>query len=418
MRIAAFGFRSLPLRAGCAGADKFALELLPRLAARGHRVVAYNRLYPAQEPLANEYEGVTLRNFRTTSLKGFDTLWHSAKACFDIIWNDTADVVHIQNGGNSIFAPILRLFGKKVFLSQDGVDWKRDKWPWYGKIYLRLATYLTAFAPNRVIFDNVFCKREFERRFGRGYDFIPFGSEVNGDAADESVLEELGLEKEGYFLFVGRFIPDKGLQYLIPAFEKLETAKKLVLVGGSPNPSDFEKQITSTSDPRIVFPGFIYGRKVHGLMKNAYAYVQPSDIEGLSPVVLENMGLGTPIICSDIVENRYVVGDTALLFVKGNTGDLLAKLSEALREPDRLLENAERAKLRAREFFSWDRVCEAHELVFSGVDSPYDAFDTTPSQSDCGPGKPVERKSVEPGSSRACHRQAHSEMEAQASEQS
>ena len=34
LRIAAFGFRSLPPSEGSAGADKFALELLPRLAER------------------------------------------------------------------------------------------------------------------------------------------------------------------------------------------------------------------------------------------------------------------------------------------------------------------------------------------------------------------------------------------------
>jgi len=371
MRIAAFGFRSIPLRPGCAGADKFALELLPRLAARGHEVVAYNRLYPGQEPLGDVYAGVRLKSFGTTKLKGFDTLLHSAKVCWDILRNDTGDIIHIQNGGNSIFALVLRLFGKKVFLSQDGVDWKRDKWPWYGRVYLWLSSYLTAFAPSRVIFDNVFCRRQFEQRFRRRYDFIPFGSEIDEGALDQSVLGDLGLEPGGYFLFVGRFIPDKGLQYLIPAFERLETDKKLLLVGGSPNPSDFERQIMSTADPRILFPGFVYGTKVHALMKNAYAYVQPSDIEGLSPVVLENMGLGTPIICSDIEENCYVVADTAILFRQGDIDDLQRQLRWALESPGRLRENAARARRRAEECFSWDKVAEAHEIVFGGGESPY-----------------------------------------------
>jgi glycosyltransferase involved in cell wall biosynthesis len=373
LRIAAFGFRSMPLREGCAGADKFALELFPRLAARGHEVVAYNRLYPGQQPLADEHRGVRLKNLPTTARKGFDTLLHSAKATWDIIRNDTGDIVHIQNGGNSVFALALRMAGKKVFVSQDGADWNRDKWPWYGKLFLKLSSYVTSVAPNTVIFDNVFCRQDFERRFGKRYDFIPFGSEVDAQAADASILDELGLEPGGYFLFVGRFIPDKGLQYLVPAFERLAGGKKLVLVGGSPNPSDFERSIRATKDPRIVFPGFVYGPKVHGLMKHAYAYIQPSDIEGLSPVVLENMGLGTPIVCSDIVENRYVVGDTALLFRKGDSDDLLEQLRRALADPEALRENGRMGQRRASELFSWDRVTEAHEIVFRGAPSPYNA---------------------------------------------
>ncbi|MFZ4759464.1 MAG: glycosyltransferase, partial [Burkholderiaceae bacterium] len=281
--------------------------------------------------------------------------------------NDTGDVVHMQNGGNSPFALILRLFGKKVFLSQDGVDWKRAKWPWYGRLYLRLTQYVSAFGPTAVIFDNVFCKAEFEERFRRTYDFIPFGSEVSEDGLDTSILDELGLEPGSYFLFVGRFIPDKGLQYLVPAFEKLRTDKKLVLVGGSPNPSDFERRIRSTTDPRIVFPGFVYGSKTHALMKNAYAYIQPSDIEGLSPVILENMGLGVPVVCSDIQENTFVVGDTAVTFGKSDPDDLLRQLEWALANPDALAEKGRLGKQRASALFSWEVVADAHERIFSDI---------------------------------------------------
>jgi glycosyltransferase involved in cell wall biosynthesis len=365
MRIAAFGFRSIPLRAGCAGADKFASELLPRLVAMGHDVVAYNRLYPGDAPLAEDFRGVRLKNFRTIRRKGFDTLFHSLKATWDIIVHDTADVVHVQNGGNSVFALPLRLAGKQVFVSQDGADWKRGKWPWYGRLYLWLSSYLTSFAPTQVIFDNIFVRQDFERRFpGRKFEFIPFGSEVDPDAVDTSVLDELGLEPGGYYLFVGRFIPDKGLQYLVPAFERLATDKKLVLVGGSPNPSPFESRIMATKDPRIVFPGFVYGPRTHALMKHAYAYIQPSDVEGLSPVILENMGLRTPIICSDIQENRYVVGESGWLFRKGDSDDLLRVLQWSLDHPQELAAMGEEGYVRASSLFSWDAVTREHVRVF------------------------------------------------------
>lgn len=369
MRIAAFGFRSIPLRDGCAGADKFAAELFPRLVAAGHSLVAYNRLYPGEAALAESFHGVELRHLRTVRRKGFDTLLHSLKATWDIIRNDTADVVHVQNGGNSIFALPLRLAGKKVFISQDGVDWKRDKWPWYGRMYLRLSSLLTAWLPTQVIFDNVFVRDQFRKRFRKPFEFIPFGSEVDANATDDSILDELGLRKGGYFLFVGRFIPDKGLQYLVPAFEKLDTDKKLVLVGGSPNPAAFEQGVRSSQDARILFPGFIYGARTHALMKHAYAYVQPSDVEGLSPVILENMGLGTPIICSDIAENLYVVGDEARTFQRGDIDDCRAALRWALDHPSELATLGKHGYQRASSLFSWSRVAAAHERVFDGLSS-------------------------------------------------
>lgn len=363
-KIAAFGFRSIPPQAGSAGADKFAEELFTRLVLRGFEVTAYNRVYEGGNLPQGNYKGIKLVNLKTIKAKGFDTLLHSLKATLHIIINNTGDIVHIQNGGNSIWSIPLRLFGKKVFISQDGVDWKRDKWPWYGKVYLYLSSFLTAKAPNAVIFDNIFAKEMFEQRFQKKYNFIPFGSEVTADDLDTAILDRHGLMPGEYFLFVGRFIPDKGLQYLVPAFEQTESNKKLVLVGGSPNPSNFEEQIKATKDPRIVFPGFVYGHDVHALMKNAYAYIQPSDIEGLSPVILENMGLQTPVICSDIKENLYVVDDTALTFKRGDIENFSKVLRYALDNPSVLKDNAIKAKMRANNKFSWEVVTDQHIELF------------------------------------------------------
>jgi glycosyltransferase involved in cell wall biosynthesis len=375
-RIAAFGFRSVPSKPGCAGADKFAEELYPRFVQRGYEVTGYNRVHESNGSSTHSYKGVTLIDLRTPRRSGVEALWHSLRATLHIIWHNTADVVHVQNGGNSIFAIPLRLCGKKVFIGEDGAEWARGKWPWYARLYLRGTRWITAHVPNGVIFDNVFVREIFENKYSRFYHFVPFGSDPAEDQSDSDILDKLDLERGGYFLFVGRFIPDKGLQYLIPAFEALDTTRKLVLVGGSADSSEFEQSLKSTHDPRVRFPGYLYGPDVHTLMRNAFAYVQPSDLEGLSPVVLENMGLGTPVICSDIRENLYVVADTALTFRKGDIADLTAKLSYALENAPALARNAVAARERAKAQFSWDAVTSQHEVIFFGSEAgtPSDPF--------------------------------------------
>lgn len=364
LKIAAFGFRSIPLREGCAGADKFAIELFPRLAREGNMVTCYNRLYPGQAPLSNDYHGVKLIHFRTIKARGFDTLWHSFRCTLHIIFKNTGKIIHIQNGGNSVWALFLRLAGKKVYISQDGIDWKREKWPWYGKLYLNISKFLTAYLPNKVIFDNIFAREYFEKYFNRRYDFIPFGSDVPNIVENDEIFSSLGIEKNQYFLFIGRFIPDKGLHYLIKAFENVTTSKKLVLVGGSPNPSDYEKQLHSTNDPRIVFVGYVYGNDSNLLIRNSYCYIQPSDVEGLSPVILSAMSIGAPIICSDIKENIYAVSDHAILFKKGNSDSLKNALENSLANPGLIRENAIKAQERALKLFNWDNVVAEHIRLF------------------------------------------------------
>jgi len=362
LRIAAYGgFRWIPPKAGAAGSDKFAFELYPRIVQRGHSLVAYCRIYPGDtDPRPDSYEGIRLLYKKTVSKAGFDTLWHSAKVTFHIIFHNTADVVHLHSGANSIWCLFLRLAGKRVVVSQFAMDWKRDKWPWYGKVFYLVSNYITAFLPNKVAFDNVFTKEYFEKKFRKKYDFIPYGSEVKNPPDNVSILDRLQLRPGNYFLFVGRFIPDKGVHLLVEAFEKLPGDKKLVLVGGSPNPGEYEMKIKNTSDARIIFPGYVYGDDTNILMKHAYAYVQPSLIEGLSPVILTVMALGTPLLCSDIPENVFITKENATHFRSGDAGSLREQLAFMLEHEALILQRAQAGKQDVRERFNWDHITDQY----------------------------------------------------------
>ena len=362
LRIAAFGgFRSIPPKAGAAGSDKFALELYPRIVGKGHSLLAYSRIYPNdKDALHYEYEGVQIKYFKTVKKAGFDTLIHSAKATFDVIFRNTADVVHLHSGANSIWAMVLRLAGKRVVVSQFAMDWKRDKWPWYGKLFYLISNYLTAYCPNAVAFDNVFTKEYFEKRFNHKYEFIPYGSEVKTPPDNTDILDKLSVTKGEYFLFVGRFIPDKGLHLLVEAFASLQTNKKLILIGGSPNPGEYETRIKHTKDARIIFPGYVYGDDTNILMKNAYAYIQPSLIEGLSPVILTVMGLGTPLICSDIVENKFICRDNATTFISGDSKSLAEKIEYALNNAAVIADKSAAGQTDIKNRFNWDKITDQY----------------------------------------------------------
>ena len=368
LRIAAFGgFRTIPPKEGGAGSDKFAFELYPRLVRLGCDLIAYCRIYPGERrvQMADEFQGVRLKYFSTVSKAGFDTLFHSLKSTFDIIFHNTADVVHLHSGANSIWAILLRCAGKRVYITQFAMDWKRDKWPWYGKLFYRFSNYLTAYFPTAVVFDNIFTQEYFEKKFKREYYFIPYGSEVKEPPAVSPILDKLGISADNYILFVGRFIPDKGVHLLIRAFETVKTDMKLVLVGGSPNPGTYEHEIHQTTDNRIIFAGYVYGDDTNFLMKNAYVYVQPSLIEGLSPVILTVMGLGTPLICSDIAENKFITKENAAHFASGDSNSLAEQLIYCLENSGLIREKAEFGRKDILTRFNWDSVAEKYLELFN-----------------------------------------------------
>jgi glycosyltransferase involved in cell wall biosynthesis len=370
LRIAAFGgFRTIPPKPGGAGSDKFAFELYPRIVAHGHELIAYTRIYPGDEieEQPADYRGIRLKAFKTVQKAGFDSLVHSFKATLDVIFHNTADVVHLHSGANSIWAFFLRLAGKRVIVTQFAMDWKRDKWPWYGKLFYIFSNYLTAFIPNVVVFDNIFTKEYFEKKYRKKFQFIAYGCEVPHPSDNEEILRKLGLERQEYFLFVGRFIPDKGIHLLVKAFEQLKTDKKLILIGGSPNPDKYESEIRDTKDSRIIFPGYIYGEETNILIKNAYAYVQPSLIEGLSPVILTVMGLGTPLICSDIKENLFITRENASVFESGNADSLKIVMENSMKEHENIIKMSENGKKDVISRFNWDQIAVDYIETFRKI---------------------------------------------------
>ncbi len=366
LNIAAFGgFRTIPPRPGGAGSDKFAFELYPRIVSKGHNLTAYTRIYPGDvvtQP--TEYKGIKLIPLKTVNKAGFDTLLHSFKCTLHLIFNRHVKYVHLHSGANSLWAIPLRLSGKQVVVTQFAMDWKRDKWPWYGKLFYLFSNFLTAKIPNNVVFDNIFTKEYFEKKYKKEFAFIPYGSEVPEPSRNTEILTKIGIEKGEYFLFVGRFIPDKGIHLLVKAFENVQTSKKLVLIGGSPNPDSYEKRVKETSDPRIIFPGYVYGEDANILMKHAYAYIQPSLIEGLSPVILTVMALGTPLICSNIKENMFITKENAMTFLSGDVYSLSEVIKTAVDSQETILDMAEKGRKDVTMRFNWDKIADEYIKIF------------------------------------------------------
>jgi len=119
------------------------------------------------------------------------------------------------------------------------------------------------------------------------------------------------------------------------------------------------------ANEQIIFPGYVYGDDVNTLMKNAYCYIQPSDVEGLSPVVLTVMGLNVPLIVSDIEENQYAVLDTARMFKQGDIASLTEEINYCEANHPEMLALAEKAQVRALSVFNWEMVTDEHVKVFT-----------------------------------------------------
>ena len=183
------------------------------------------------------------------------------------------------------------------------------------------------------------------------------------------ITEKYGLTKDGYFLSLGRIVPEKGIHYLIEAFSQIQTDKKLVIAGGNSHAVEYMEQIhrMAAQDDRIIMTDFVQGQILEELYSNAYAFVLPSDVEGMALTLLEAMSYGTCCLVSDICENTEVVEDRALVFRKGDVKDLRKKLEYMITHP----EIVEEYGLGSTDFicgkYNWDEVVDETIRLYGGV---------------------------------------------------
>ena len=353
-----FGIKGVPVPAG---AEIVAEQVGSRLVQRGHQVTLYVRAHYTPRIL-KEYKGMRLVHLASIPTKNFDAITHSFLACLAAIFSD-AEIIHIHATGNSVFAWLPRLFGKKTIVQSHGLDWQRAKWGRFAKIYLRLSDYSTVHFPNAVTAVSKKMTAYYQGLTRRPISYIPNGVE-HRESQPPNLIHSLGLRGNDYILFAARFVPEKGAHYLIQAFNRINTDKKLVLAGDGSYGDQYAEQLKKQASEKILFPGFVQGQLFEELLSNAYLFVLPSDIEGLSTGLLEAMSFGNCVLVSDIEENIEAVGDAGCIFEAGNAHDLMLKLSDLLTNVYRVKQYRTLAKERAGVYDDWDKVTDEIEALY------------------------------------------------------
>ncbi|HEX2695812.1 MAG TPA: DUF1972 domain-containing protein [Acidobacteriota bacterium] len=365
MNVAIIGTRGVPARYG--GFETCAEELGRRLVARGHAVTVYNRkaFYPERP---RSHAGMTLRYAPALKARAVETLSHTLFSIAAALPR-RHDAWLVFNSANAPLLRLLRPGRPRVVLNVDGLEWQRGKWGKAGKAYYRFAEKVAAKLPIAIVTDSRAIGAYFRERYGRETAYIPYGAAA-AVSHEPSLLSRFGLEPGGYFLQVTRFEPENNPLLSLRAFEGLDTAKRLVLIGGTKYPTEYRDEIAATKDPRVVLPGFVYDADLRReLLANAFAYVHGNEVGGTNPALLEAMAAGRFVIARDVPYNVEVLADAGSYFRK-DAGALREKMAWALANAEKLPEYGERARAIVREHYDWDKIVAEYEALLSGKRGP------------------------------------------------
>lgn len=363
MKIAMLGHKRIPSREG--GIEVVVEELSTRMVEKGHSVTCYNRkghnVAGAQYDIeaSDDYKGVKCVDVLTINRKGLAAMTSSVFASIKAAFG-TYDVVHFHAEGPAFMCWLPKLFGKRIVVTVHGLDHQRAKWGKLASTYIMWGEKNAVRFADEIIVLSQGVKEYFMTTYGRETIFIPNGVNEPKIRPAELISKSYGLARNSYILYLGRLVPEKGEEYLIKAFKKVKTDKKLVVAGGSSDTDEFMTYLKNLAkgDDRIIFTGFVQGRLKHELYSNAYVYTLPSDLEGMPLSLLEGMSYGNCCLTSDIPECAEVVEDKAVTFRKSDVEDLRVKL-QMLCDDEQMVE---KYKATATDFilkkYGWDDVVD------------------------------------------------------------
>ena len=371
LSIAMLGHKRIPSREG--GIEIVVEELATRMVKLGHNVTCYNRKghhVSGKEfdcDQLTDYKGVRLKSVFTLNKKGLAAMTASVAGAFCAAFGKY-DVVHFHAEGPCAMLWFPKLFGKKCIATIHGLDHQRAKWGKFASTYIMLGEKCAVKYADEIIVLSEGVQNYFMKTYGRKTRFIPNGVVRPQIREADIIKQKYGLEKDSYILFLGRLVPEKGLRYLIEAFKKVKTDKKLVIAGGSSDTEEFTNELKkmAENDRRILFTGFIRGQELDEIYSNAYIYTLPSDLEGMPLSLLEAMSYGNCCLVSDIEECVSVVEDKALVFKKSVVTELHKKLQSACDDETMVAAYKNKAADFICSKYCWDGVIEKTLKLYRG----------------------------------------------------
>lgn len=321
------GCRGIPANYG--GFETFAERLSLYLVSQGWDVTVYCQDDDGHELVETSWNSIRLIYIPTALQNALGTI------IFD--WKSTLHASQ-QNGiiltlgyNTAIFCFVYRLKGLTNLINMDGLEWHRQKWNAFEKLWLYVNERLACWLGNHLIADHPEIKAHLAKHVAHEkITVIPYGSEpIVG--VDSTLLQLYNLVPNQYLLVIARPEPENSILEIVSAFSSKTRNLKLVVLGRYYTDVAYHKKVMEAAGSEVIFSGGIYdGAVVSTLRFYGRLYVHGHTVGGTNPSLVEALGAGMPVLAQDNSFNHWVAGSGAHYFKDE---------SECVQELDRLLED-------------------------------------------------------------------------------
>ncbi|MCP3945128.1 MAG: glycosyltransferase family 4 protein [Desulfobacteraceae bacterium] len=361
MRIFVTGTRGIPDVPG--GVEKHCQELYPLIADMGNDVIIATRK-PYIKKKYKLWKNIRLTHIYAPRAKSFEAIVHTLLAVIKAR-SLKADIIHIHAIGPGLMVPFAKLLGLKVVVTNHGPDYDRQKWGRVAKAMLHLGEYLGGkFADNIIVISSII-QKIIRQRCKKKSHIIYNGVPRPKLSKQIDFLEKIGVAPQQYIIAVSRFVPEKGLDLLIKAFQMLNTKHKLVIAGDADHETKYSQSLKQMidQDNKIIRTGYITGEPLNQLFTHAGLFVLPSFHEGLPIALLEAMSYGLCVLASDIPANLEIDLRADHFFKCGDV-DILKEKMEHLLDQTILEKEKNDFQYEIDEKYNWIKIAEQTIKVY------------------------------------------------------
>ena len=264
----------------------------------------------------------------------------------------------------------------RYFLNPDGHEWKRAKWSPPIRRYWKWSEKKMVSLADLVICDSINIEKYIRSEYASSNQkttYIAYGADVEPSTMSDDNpkfvdwLRSKGLEKNSYYLVVGRFVPENNFETMIREFMASHTQRSLALVTNVNEKflAELETKLGWKKDPRIKFVGTVYDKELlKKIREGAYGYFHGHSVGGTNPSLLEALGSTRLNLLLDVGFNREV-GEDSCLYWTTSPGDLAGLIDKAdTMKPEERAEYGRRAKERVKSAYSWEKIGNEYMRVW------------------------------------------------------
>ena len=269
----------------------------------------------------------------------------------------------------------IHAIGGTLLVNPDGHEWLRAKWSLPVRKYWKISEQLMVKHADLLVCDS----KNIEKYIHEDYQqyqpkttYIAYGTDTTPsilkaeDAKVRDWYQEKGVSEKGYYLVVGRFVPENNYEAMIREFIKSKSKKDFVLITNVEQNKFYDQLLQDTGfdkDSRVKFVGTVYDQELlKYIRENAFAYFHGHEVGGTNPSLLEALASTKLNLLLDVGFNREVGEDGAIYWKK----DELARVIEEVErfDEDAISELDEKSSQRIEDAFTWEKIVSDYEEVF------------------------------------------------------